>query len=128
MRKLNPEFVDVMHNALAELRGEKEKLQEMAMEVAVQREDMEGVDAEDIEIGISFFYILILLGFAVICVWPAIRDHFGEEMLVIGDGLFVSVSIADGYPAEAGLSIRKRRRSYTDRFRFFIFIFGGIAS
>ena len=25
MRKLNPEFVDVMHNALAELRGEKEK-------------------------------------------------------------------------------------------------------
>lgn len=42
MRKLNPEFVDVMHNALAELRGEKEKLQEMAMEVAVQREDMEG--------------------------------------------------------------------------------------
>ena len=32
MRKLNPEFVDVMHNALAELRGEKEKLQEMAMD------------------------------------------------------------------------------------------------
>lgn len=98
MRKLNPEFVDVMHNALAELRGEKEKLQEMAMEVAVQREAMEGVDAEDIEIGINFFYILMLLGFEVICVWPAIRDHFSEDMQVIGDGLFVSVSIGDGYP------------------------------
>lgn len=106
MRKLNPEFVDVMHNALAELRGEKEKLQEMAMEVAVQREAMEGVDAEDIEIGINFFYIkgnrfkLILLGFEVICVWPAIRDHFSEDMQEIGDGLFESVSIEDGNPEE----------------------------
>ena len=100
MRKLNPEFVDVMHNALAELRGEKEKLQEMAMEVEVQREAMEGVDAEDIEIGINFFYILILLGFEVICVWPAIRDHFSEDMQEIGDGLFESVSIEDGNPEE----------------------------
>lgn len=100
MRKLNPEFVDVMHNALAELRGEKEKLQEMAMEVAVQREDMGGVDAEVIEIGVNFFYILTLLGFEVICVWPAIRDHFSEDMQEIGDGLFESVSIEDGNPEE----------------------------
>lgn len=100
MRKLNPEFVDVMHNALAELRGEKEKLQEMAMEVAVQREAMEGVDAEDIEFGMHFFYILMLLGFEVICVWPAVRDHFSEDMQAIGDGLFASVSIEDGNPEE----------------------------
>lgn len=100
IRKLNPEFVDVMHNALAELRGEKEKLQEMAMEVAVQREDMEGVDAEEIGIGINFFYILILLGFEVICVWPEIRDHFSEEMQELGGGLFESVSIEDGNPEE----------------------------
>ena len=100
MRKLNPEFVDVMHNALAELRGEKEKLQEMAMEVAVQREDMEGVDAEGIEIGINLFYILIELGSEVICIWPGVRDHFSEDMQEIGDGLFESVSIEDGNPEE----------------------------
>lgn len=100
MRKLNPEFVDVMHNALAELRGEKEKLQEMAMEVAVQREAMEGVGALYIGIGITFFYVLILLGFGVVCVWPAIRDRFSEVMQVIGDGLFVSVSVEGGYPEE----------------------------
>ena len=99
MRKLNPEFVDVMHNALAELRGEKEKLQEMAMEVAVQREDMEGVDAEDIEIGVNFFYILIKLGFESVSRWPEIRDHFSEDMQEIGDGLFESVSI-EGNPEE----------------------------
>lgn len=100
MRKLNPEFVDVMHNALAELRGEKEKLQEMAMEVAVQREDMEGVDAEDIEIGVYFFSILIELGFESVSRWPEIRDHFSEDMQEIGDGLFESVSIEDGNPEE----------------------------
>lgn len=100
MRKLSPEFVDAMHYALAELRGEKELLQEMAMEVAVRREDMEGVDAGDIEVGIALISSLILLGSEVICVWPAIRDHFSEDMQEIGDGLFESVSIEDGNPEE----------------------------
>lgn len=100
MRKLSPEFVDAMHYALAELRGGKELLQEMAMEVAVRREDMEGVDAGDIEVGIALISSLILLGSEVICVWPAIRDHFSEDMQEIGDGLFESVSIEDGNPEE----------------------------